>query len=170
MAIGVAHLKATSPSGQGLRAWRYERDLVLRKRPGQRVEFCSSQDPQWKINLMSAFNQETILSVQHWTDTLFSFTATRSPSFRFQNGQFAMIGLEVDGRPLLRAYSMACAPYDEELEFLSIKVPNGPLTSRLQKIVPGDEILIGRKATGTLLHVQGIQIVGPLPPAIQITT
>ncbi len=100
---------------------------------------------------MSAFNQETILSVQHWTDTLFSFTATRSPSFRFQNGQFAMIGLEVDGRPLLRAYSMASANHEEELEFFSIKVADGPLTSRLQKIKEGDKILVGRKATGTLV-------------------
>ena len=95
---------------------------------------------------------EKVLSVHHWNDTLFSFRTTRNPAFRFEAGQFAMIGLMVEGRPLLRAYSMACAPYDEELEFLSIKVPDGPLTSRLQKIVPGDEILIGRKATGTLLH------------------
>jgi ferredoxin--NADP+ reductase len=100
---------------------------------------------------MSAFHQETVLSVQHWTDTLFSFRATRDASFRFQNGQFAMIGLEVDGRPLLRAYSMASANHEDELEFFSIKVPDGPLTSRLQKIREGDKILVGRKATGTLV-------------------
>ena len=100
---------------------------------------------------MSAFQRETVLSVKHWTDSLFSFTATRDPGFRFQNGQFAMIGLEVDGRPLLRAYSMASANHEEALEFFSIKVPDGPLTSRLQKIREGDIILVGRKATGTLI-------------------
>jgi ferredoxin--NADP+ reductase len=100
---------------------------------------------------MSAFHREKVLSVQHWTDTLFSFTATRNSGFRFQNGQFAMIGLEVDGRPLLRAYSMASANHEEELEFFSIKVADGPLTSRLQKIQEGDTILVGRKATGTLI-------------------
>src|SRR5690242_9824129 len=100
---------------------------------------------------MSAFYREKVLSVQHWTDTLFSFRATRDSGFRFQNGQFAMIGLEVDGRPLLRAYSMASANHEEELEFFSIKVPDGPLTSRLQKIQEGDTILVGRKATGTLI-------------------
>jgi ferredoxin--NADP+ reductase len=100
---------------------------------------------------MSAFQTETVLSVRHWTESLFSFTATRDPGFRFQNGQFAMIGLEVDGRPLVRAYSMASANHEEELEFFSIKVPDGPLTSRLQKIQQGDRILVGRKATGTLI-------------------
>jgi ferredoxin--NADP+ reductase len=100
---------------------------------------------------MSAFNREQVLSVRHWTDTLFSFTTTRDPGFRFLNGQFAMMGLEVDGRPLLRAYSMASANHEERLEFFSIKVPNGPLTSRLQLIKEGDTILVGRKATGTLI-------------------
>src|ERR1700757_1661691 len=100
---------------------------------------------------MSALYREKVLSVQHWTDTLFSFRATRDSGFRFQNGQFAMIGLEVDGRPLLRAYSMASANHEEELEFFSIKVADGPLTSKLQKIREGDEILVGRKATGTLI-------------------
>lgn len=100
---------------------------------------------------MSAFEQETVTSVRHWTDTMFSFTTSRQPSFRFRNGQFAMIGLEVDGRPLTRAYSLAGADYEESLEFLSIKVQDGPLTSRLQHIKPGDRILVGRKATGTLV-------------------
>jgi ferredoxin--NADP+ reductase len=100
---------------------------------------------------MSAFYREKVLSVRHWTDTLFSFTATRDTGFRFQNGQFAMIGLEVDGRPLMRAYSMASANHEDELEFFSIKVADGPLTSRLQKIRQGDIILVGRKATGTLI-------------------
>ena len=100
---------------------------------------------------MSAFYREKVLAVRHWTDTLFSFRATRDSGFRFQNGQFAMIGLEIDGRPLLRAYSMASANHEEELEFFSIKVADGPLTSRLQKIREGDTILVGRKATGTLI-------------------
>jgi len=100
---------------------------------------------------MSAFYREKVLSVRHWTDTLFSFTATRDTGFRFQNGQFAMIGLEVDGGPLLRAYSMASANHEDALEFFSIKVADGPLTSRLQRIREGDTILVGRKATGTLI-------------------
>ena len=89
---------------------------------------------------MSAFYREKVLSVQHWNDTLFSFRATRDSGFRFQNGQFAMIGLEVDGRPLLRAYSMAIANHEEELEFFSIKVADGPLTSKLQKRFSGNWI------------------------------
>lgn len=100
---------------------------------------------------MSAFNQETVLSVHHWTDELFSFRATRDSAFRFENGQFTMIGMEVNGKPLVRAYSMASANYDENLEFFSIKVPNGPLTSRLQHIKPGDQILVSKKPVGTLL-------------------
>jgi ferredoxin--NADP+ reductase len=101
---------------------------------------------------MSNYTEETVLSVQHWTDSLFSFTATRTPSFRFSNGQFTMLGLEVNGKPLLRAYSMVSTNYDEELEFFSIKVPDGPLTSRLQHIKEGDRILVGKKPTGTLVH------------------
>jgi len=101
---------------------------------------------------MSNFYTETVLSVHHWTDRLFSFTATRSPAFRFLSGQFTMIGLELAGRPLLRAYSMVSASYEENLEFLSIKVPDGPLTSRLQHLAVGDTVLIGRKPTGTLIQ------------------
>ena len=101
---------------------------------------------------MSNLNQETVTGVRHWTDKLFSFTATRDPSFRFQSGQFTMIGLQVDGKPLLRAYSMASAHYEEQLEFFSIKAPNGPLTSRLQHLQPGDPILVGRKPVGTLVQ------------------
>ena len=100
---------------------------------------------------MSAFHREKVLSVRHWTDTLFSFRATRNTGFRFQNGQFAMIGLEIEGRAGLRAYSMASANHEDELEFFSIKVADGPLTSRLQRIKEGDTILVGRKATGTLI-------------------
>ena len=101
---------------------------------------------------MSNFYEAEVLSVHHWTDRLFSFTTTREASFRYQSGQFAMIGLPVDGRPLMRAYSMVSPHYEEQLEFLSIKVPDGPLTSRLQNIQVGDSILVGRKASGTLLH------------------
>jgi len=100
---------------------------------------------------MSNLNEERVLSVKHWTDSLFSFTATRAASFRFVNGQFTMVGIEVEGRPLLRAYSLASANYEDELEFFSIKVPDGPLTSRLQRIKEGDQIYVGRKATGTLI-------------------
>jgi ferredoxin/flavodoxin---NADP+ reductase len=100
---------------------------------------------------MSNLNQERVLGVHHWNDSLFSFTTTRNPGFRFRNGHFVMIGLEVEGRPLLRAFSMASANYDEHLEFYSIKIPDGALTSRLQHIEPGSEVLVGRKPTGTLL-------------------
>jgi ferredoxin--NADP+ reductase len=100
---------------------------------------------------MSAFNEETVLSVHHWTDRLFTFTTTRDPSLRFSNGHFTMIGLRVNNKPLLRAYSIVSANYEEHLEFLSIKVPEGPLTSRLQNIQVGDKIIVGRKPTGTLV-------------------
>ena len=100
---------------------------------------------------MSAFATERVLSVRHWTDAYFSFTTTRDDGLRFDNGQFVMIGLEVNGRPLMRAYSIASANWEEHLEFFSIKVPDGPLTSRLQHIQPGDDLLVSRKPTGTLL-------------------
>lgn len=100
---------------------------------------------------MSAFQEERVLSVHHWTDRLFSFTTTRDSSLRFSNGHFTMIGLRVDGKPLLRAYSIVSPNYADHLEFLSIKVPDGPLTSRLQHIQVGDTIIVGRKPTGTLL-------------------
>ena len=100
---------------------------------------------------MSAFHEERVLTVHHWTDRLFSFTTTRDPAIRFSNGHFTMIGLKVDGKPLLRAYSIVSANYEEHLEFLSIKVPDGPLTSRLQHIQVGDSIIVGKKPTGTLL-------------------
>lgn len=100
---------------------------------------------------MATLFRERVLSVNHWTDRQFSFTTTRDPSFRFLNGQFTMIGMEVEGRPLLRAYSLVSANYEEQLEFLSIKVANGPLTSRLRNIQPGDTILVNSKAVGTLI-------------------
>ena len=101
---------------------------------------------------MAAFNVERITHVHHWNDTLFSFKTTRDVALRFKNGQFVMIGLEVNGKPLMRAYSIASANYEEELEFFSIKVQDGPLTSILQKVQVGDEILISKKPTGTLVH------------------
>lgn len=106
---------------------------------------------------MAAFNTERVLSVHHWNDTLFSFKTTRDPALRFHNGHFVMIGLEVEGKPLMRAYSIASANYEENLEFLSIKVPDGPLTSRLQHLKEGDPILVSRKPVGTL-------VVGDLNP------
>jgi ferredoxin--NADP+ reductase len=100
---------------------------------------------------MAAFNTERVTSVHHWNDTLFSFKTTRDPALRFHNGHFVMIGLEVNGKPLMRAYSIASANYEEHLEFLSIKVQDGPLTSRLQHLKEGDPILVSRKPVGTLV-------------------
>ena len=100
---------------------------------------------------MSVFNEERVLSVHHWTDRLFTFTTTRDTSLRFSNGHFTMIGLRVNNKPLLRAYSIVSPNYEEHLEFLSIKVPDGPLTSRLQHIQPGDTLIVGKKPTGTLV-------------------
>jgi ferredoxin/flavodoxin---NADP+ reductase len=101
----------------------------------------------------NAPTEETVLKVTHYTDRMFSFRITRPSTFRFRSGEFVMIGLEGDnGKPLLRAYSIASPSWDEELEFFSIKVPDGPLTSRLQSIKPGDTVLLGRKSVGTLVH------------------
>ena len=100
---------------------------------------------------MSAMAQETVLTVHHWNDTLFSFTTTRDPGLRFKTGQFVMIGLEVNGKPLMRAYSVVSAHYQDHLEFYSIKVQDGPLTSRLQHLQPGDKLLVSRKPTGSLI-------------------
>jgi ferredoxin--NADP+ reductase len=100
----------------------------------------------------SALSVETVLSVRHWNEHLFSFKITRPASFRFRSGEFIMIGLMGEnGKPLLRAYSIASPAWAEEIEFLSIKVPDGPLTSKLQLIQPGDQIYLGRKPTGTLV-------------------
>lgn len=100
---------------------------------------------------MSKFYVEKVTKVHHWTDHLFSFSLTRDPGLRFKNGQFVMIGLEVNGKPLMRAYSIASPDYAEELTFFSIKVPDGPLTSRLQHLKVGDEVLVSKKPTGTLV-------------------
>jgi ferredoxin--NADP+ reductase len=100
---------------------------------------------------MSNLLTEHVTSVHHWNETLFTFRTTRSPGLRFENGQFVMIGLEVDGRPLIRAYSIASPNYEEHLEFFSIKVPDGALTSRLQHLKVGDPVLVSKKPTGTLV-------------------
>jgi ferredoxin/flavodoxin---NADP+ reductase len=100
---------------------------------------------------VSKFATEHVISVHHWNETLFSFRTTRDPGLRFENGHFVMIGLEVEGKTIARAYSIASANHDEHLEFFSIKVANGPLTSRLQNIKVGDPILVSRKPTGTLV-------------------
>src|SRR5690554_414100 len=100
---------------------------------------------------MASVGTERVLSVHHWNDWLFSFKTTRDPALRFENGQFVMIGLQVDGKPLMRAYSIASPNYVEHLEFFSIKVPDGPLTSRLQHLQEGDEIIVSRKPVGTLV-------------------
>jgi len=109
------------------------------------------------LKASGAFFVETVTWVQHWTSSLFSFRTTRDPSLRFSSGQFVMVGLQKeDGKPLVRAYSIASPSWHEELEFYSIKVPDGPLTSRLQNIKVGDQVLIGRKSTGTLV-LDGLQ-------------
>lgn len=100
---------------------------------------------------MSSLVTEKVLDVHHWNDTLFSFRTTRDPGLRFENGQFVMIGLQGEGRPLIRAYSIASPNYEEHLEFFSIKVPNGPLTSKLQHLQAGDPIVVSKKPTGTLV-------------------
>jgi len=113
---------------------------------------AASDRPAWtQTGAPKSYNIEHVTAVTHYTDKVFSFRTTRDPAFRFENGQFSMIGLMAQGKPLVRAYSMASANYDDHLDFYSIKVPDGPLTSRLLEIQPGDEILIGRKPTGTLV-------------------
>ena len=100
---------------------------------------------------MAAYDVEKVLTVHHWNESLFTFTCTRGSSLRFESGHFVMVGIVVDGKPLMRAYSIASAHYEEHLVFFSIKVPNGPLTSRLQHLRVGDDVLVGRKPTGTLV-------------------
>jgi len=108
--------------------------------------------PSAVLEPTGALSVETVLSVHHWNDHLFSFKITRPASFRFRSGEFIMIGLQGDnGKPLLRAYSIASPSWAEEIEFLSIKVEDGPLTSKLQLIKPGDHIYLGRKPVGTLV-------------------
>lgn len=100
---------------------------------------------------MSAFLTENVTDVRHWNESLFSFRTTRDQAFRFVNGQFVMIGLQVEGKPLMRAYSIASANHEDYLEFFSIKVQDGQLTSRLQHLQVGDSVMISKKPTGTLV-------------------
>ncbi|MEM6513068.1 MAG: ferredoxin--NADP reductase [Pseudomonadota bacterium] len=100
---------------------------------------------------MPALRTERVLSVHHWNDKLFSFRTTRDPGFRFKNGQFIMIGLQLEKKPLVRAYSIASPNHEEHLEFFSIKVQDGALTSRLQNIEVGDEVVVSAKPVGTLV-------------------
>jgi len=104
-----------------------------------------------KIAPNDAFNVQTVRWVKHWNDHLFSFAIDRPPSLRFRSGEFVMLGLPGETRPLMRAFSIASPSYSDELEFLSIHVVEGPLTSRLRHIIPGDEIYLARKTTGTLV-------------------
>ena len=104
-----------------------------------------------KFPIPANVHAETVVSVRHWTDRLFSFRITRPQSFRFRSGEFVMIGLPNAEKPVFRAYSIASPAWDDELEFFSIKVADGPLTSHLQKIEPGDTVLLRQKATGTLV-------------------
>jgi ferredoxin--NADP+ reductase len=101
---------------------------------------------------MSGFIEARVTSIRHWNDTLFSFRTSRDAAFRFKNGHFIMMGLPQEGKPLMRAYSIASANHENELEFFSIKVPDGALTSQLKNVVVGDKILLSKKPTGTLLQ------------------
>jgi len=100
---------------------------------------------------MAIYTTERVIDVKHWSDKLFSFATTRNTGLRFENGQFIMLGLEVDGKKIVRAYSIASANHEDRLEFYSIKIADGPLTSRLQHIAPGAPILVSSKPTGTLV-------------------
>lgn len=100
---------------------------------------------------MASLSTQSVTDVRHWNDSLFSFKTTRDQSLRFENGHFVMLGMEIEGKPLMRAYSIASPNYEEELEFLSIKVADGALTSRLQNIQVGDEVFVSSKPTGTLV-------------------
>jgi ferredoxin--NADP+ reductase len=150
MAIAVSRLSGRPRRPALLRRRTNPRRRARPARPGL-ARMRQWRVPQPATGMSSAFITETILDVRHWTDAYFSFTCTRDDGFRFENGQFVMIGLMVDGKPLMRAYSIASPNWEEQLEFFSIKVPDGPLTSRLQHIRPGDSLLLSRKPTGTLL-------------------
>ena len=104
----------------------------------------NSTEPQNQA-IPSSLTQETVLSVKHWTDTLFSFCISRPSALRFRSGEFIMLGLFDQTKPLLRAYSITSPSWNETLEFYSIKVEGGPLTSKLQNIIPKDKILLGKK-------------------------
>ncbi|MEM9054114.1 MAG: ferredoxin--NADP reductase [Pseudomonadota bacterium] len=103
------------------------------------------------LKIPKSVTLETVLRVHHWTDRLFELRVTRPPTLRFRSGEFVMIGLMNEGKPLLRAYSIASPAWDEALDFYSIKVEDGPLTSKLQHVTAGSKILLGKKPTGTLV-------------------
>ena len=135
-----------------MREFSYINTCHFKKNPLDKCLYHSFNPYEVFLKIRSmALLKEKVLSVHHWTDKTFSFKTTRNIGFRFKNGEFAMIGLEIDGKPLLRAYSVVSPNHEDHLEFLSIKVPNGPLTSKLQHIKVGDEILINSKPTGTLV-------------------
>ncbi|TCV63636.1 ferredoxin--NADP+ reductase [Neorhizobium sp. R1-B] len=119
--------------------------------PAKNDEFAVQNPTQTAAKVPDGVYAETVLAVEHYTDRLFRFRMTRPAGFRFRSGEFAMIGLMVGEKPVYRAYSIASPAWDEELEFFSIKVPDGPLTSHLQKIKPGDTVLMRKKPTGTLV-------------------
>ena len=100
---------------------------------------------------MTQAHTETVTYVHHWSDRLFTIRTTRDPSLRFRNGEFAMIGIEVEGKPIKRAYSMTSSNYEDYLEFYSIKVPDGAFTSRLQHIQVGDKLMVSKKPAGSLI-------------------
>jgi ferredoxin--NADP+ reductase len=113
-----------------------------------RYRRCTTTD---RDKIMASIRKERVLSVNHWSDQMFSFTTTRDASFRFEAGHFVMLGISLGDKPLMRAFSIASPHYEDRLEFLSVKIPNGPLTSRLQHIAPGTEILVSSKPVGTLV-------------------
>ncbi|NCF32751.1 MAG: ferredoxin--NADP reductase [Proteobacteria bacterium] len=134
---------------------------MLRKSAKLRAAFCSARcilrhrpssfGHLQKGTVLAALVTEHVPDITHWNERLFSFRTTRSDAFRFRNGHFVMLGVEVDGKPLLRAYSIASANHDEHLEFFSIKVADGPLTSRLQHLQVGDPVWVSKKPVGTLV-------------------
>lgn len=107
--------------------------------------------PPSRIPDAKAFSTVEVVRVKHWHEYLFSFSVTRPESFRFRSGEFTMLGMQIEDKPLMRAYSIASPAYADEIEFLSVKVPDGPLTSQLQRIRTGDQLYLGRKPTGTLV-------------------
>ena len=147
--MGHTRESPITPSPEGLRNQRAEPFALP---VGALVQFRDNpQHPLPRPDPMAAFDTQRVTSVHHWNESLFTFTCTRGTSLRFESGHFVMVGLMVADKPLMRAYSIASAHYDEELEFFSIKVAEGPLTSRLQHLKIGDEVLVGRKPTGTLV-------------------
>ncbi len=135
---GLRHMSPVAEDGGGARSGR-----------GTMKDWA--QDVDMDAKAFKGLEQLAVTSVRHWTDRLFSFDLERPASLRFRSGEFVMIGLPVDGKPLLRAYSITSPAWDEKLSFYSIKVQDGPLTSRLQHIEAGDKVLVRPRPTGTLV-------------------